>query len=233
MTTASEARAAAMTHEAWVEAIARALPAYGYAVAAGEAGERTIARLAAFLQAIVAGQSRARLVGSLEPEALVRRHLGESLYLGAILPLARQRLVDVGAGAGFPGLALALGWPELSTTLVEATAKKAAFLQATIAQLGWSGRARLAAAYLPRHPSRDRAPLVGAEVVTARALEHMEQLPAWLGRWLDPGTQVALWTSAAQAGRWRTTAPGWSWGAFHRLPGADTRGILLGAWPGR
>jgi 16S rRNA (guanine527-N7)-methyltransferase len=236
MSTQEEAEAAAAwPAEAWRAAIAAALPAYGYrpaADAAEGAGAATVARLAAYLQAVVRGQARARLVGAVAPEALVRRHLGESLYLGAVLPLGRQRVVDLGAGAGFPGLALALAWPGLITTLVESTGKKAAFLRSTVRQLGVEAQVTVWEGFVPRQAAPGRAPLAGAELVTARAVEQMERLPQWLGRWLDPGAQVALWTTRSQAEAWRQAGRGWEWGGFHPLPAAQERGILLARWRG-
>ncbi len=213
---------------AWSEAVARALPVYGYA---GDGAARQ--RMAAYLAGVAAAQARVRLVGEATPEALARRHLGESLYLGAVLPLGRQRVVDLGAGAGFPGLALALGWPGLNTTLVESNQKKAAFLRAAVKALGLGAQVTVWEGYLERRPrDGERGPLAGADLVAARALEQMERLPGWLGRWLEPGTRVALWTTRAQAESWRRQHPAWAWGEFHPLPGARARGILLAQWPG-
>jgi len=78
---------------------------------------------------------RVNLVADADPVVVQRRHLVESLAIGAAL---RQRevmrpeshIIDVGAGAGFPGIPIKLAWPGVSLTLVEATAKKSAFLAA-------------------------------------------------------------------------------------------------------
>lgn len=200
----------------------RTLPEYGFAPDA--AARRRFAR---FLELVVAGQARARLVGRADPETLVRRHLGESLYLGQVLPLGHQRLLDLGSGAGFPGLALALGWPGLNTTLVESTAKKAAFLRQTIAALELAPRVSVWEGFVNRRPPVGRAPLAEVELVTLRALEHMEHVPEWLGRWLDPGTIVALWVGSDLAARWRACGAVWSAGEFHPLPDSRGRGILI------
>ncbi len=80
------------------------------------------------------------LVGNASAEVVVRRHFLESIALGAAL---REReilrpdafVLDVGAGAGFPGVVLKIVWPAIRLTLLEATAKKAAFLSALIAAL--------------------------------------------------------------------------------------------------
>ncbi len=201
----------------------RWLPEYGYAA---DAAARE--RFAHYLELVAEANTRVRLVGSAEPEVLVRRHLGESLYLGHVLPLARQRVVDLGAGAGFPGLALALGWPHLHTTLVEATGKKVGFLRSTVTTLGLEAQVQLAHGFVPQKPPPGRAPLAGANLVTVRALDKMEQVPRWLGRWLDPGAQVAFWVGAERAAAWRQQFPQWRWSQLHPLPGSRERGILLG-----
>lgn len=212
--------------EAQMEAlVARVLPEYGYTPAGG-----AVARLA-MLMARVAREPQ-RLVGSTEPEVLVRRHLGESLYLGTLVPLAEGGgLVDIGPGGGFPGLALAAAWPQLTTTLVEATGKKAHFLQATVAALGLEASVQVENTFLERHPRPGSAALAArlqqARWVTARALERMAWLPQWLGRWLAPETEAAFWVSEELAASWRTRYPEWAWQQFHPLPGARTRGIVL------
>ena len=63
-----------------------------------------------------------------EPTEILERHFGESLFLAAKLPDAKT-VVDIGSGAGFPGLPLAVANPTTKVTLVESIAKKAAFLK--------------------------------------------------------------------------------------------------------
>jgi 16S rRNA (guanine527-N7)-methyltransferase len=83
---------------------------------------------------------RVNLVGNASDEVVVRRHFLESIALGAAL---REReilrpdacVLDVGAGAGFPGVVLKIVWPATRLTLIEATAKKAAFLSALVGAL--------------------------------------------------------------------------------------------------
>ena len=84
---------------------------------------------------------RANLVGDASRDVVQRRHFAESIAFGAALrerELLRpdSRVLDVGAGAGFPGLVLKICWPGIALTLLEATAKKTAFLVAVVDALG-------------------------------------------------------------------------------------------------
>ena len=198
--------------------IERWLPEYGLTPTAEQRE-----RLARYLELVRAGNERVRLVGSSEPEVLVRRHLGESLFLGTMARLGTQRLLDLGSGAGFPGLALALIYG-MQTTLVESNQKKAAFLRSCAAELGLPNVA-VDHNFLERQPKSATA--LDAELVTVRALEGMERVPEWLGRWLRPGTTAALWATRARAAGWSAEYQQWAWGPFQVLPGAVDRGIIL------
>lgn len=89
---------------------------------------------------IIEWSHRANLVGDASRDVIEERHIGEAIALGAAL---RERevlrpgatVLDVGAGAGFPGIVLAICWP-VRLTLLEATAKKTAFLEAAVRVLG-------------------------------------------------------------------------------------------------
>ena len=65
----------------------------------------------------------------------VRFHYCESLYLGRFLPPGPLKVADLGSGAGFPGIPLAVSRPELEVTLIESDARKAVFLRETARSL--------------------------------------------------------------------------------------------------
>jgi 16S rRNA (guanine527-N7)-methyltransferase len=97
-----------------------------------------LARLSALLQV---ANARMNLTSITEPAEIETRHLLDSLT--AAVPLLERlhagavpRLVDVGAGGGFPGLPLKIAFPAMGVTLVEATRKKAAFLEEAVEALG-------------------------------------------------------------------------------------------------
>jgi 16S rRNA (guanine527-N7)-methyltransferase len=62
-------------------------------------------------------------------EEIIERHYAESLFLGAHLPAGGLRIVDIGSGAGFPGIPVAILRPECHVTLVESHQRKSVFLR--------------------------------------------------------------------------------------------------------
>jgi 16S rRNA (guanine527-N7)-methyltransferase len=88
-----------------------------------------------YLALLTEWSQRMNLVGNVEPAVVQQRHFLESIAFGAALrerEILRPgaRVLDVGAGAGFPGVVLKIIWPTIGLTLLEATAKKTAFLAA-------------------------------------------------------------------------------------------------------
>jgi 16S rRNA (guanine527-N7)-methyltransferase len=82
---------------------------------------------------------RTNLTSTRDRETVYRRHFVESLALLRVLQdrdLDRSPAIDVGSGAGFPGLPIKIARPDVHLTLVEATGKKARFLESIVAELG-------------------------------------------------------------------------------------------------
>jgi 16S rRNA (guanine527-N7)-methyltransferase len=90
-----------------------------------------ISKLLAYLDLLMRWNCRINLTAIRTPEECVTRHFGESLYLARWLELTGTSL-DVGSGAGFPGLALKIVFPRLQSTLLEPVAKKRAFLKEVV-----------------------------------------------------------------------------------------------------
>ena len=96
----------------------------------------------AYADELAAARPRLRLTALTDPEAVQRRHFLEPLALLVALegigPLG-ETAIDIGSGAGFPGLPIKILRPALSLTLLEAHAKRAAFLERLVQRLGLQG----------------------------------------------------------------------------------------------
>ena len=88
-------------------------------------------RLLVYLDLLLKWNSKINLIGKSSGEECVTRHFGESLFLGRAMGLDGS-LLDIGSGAGFPGLALKIIYPDLEATLLEPVTKKRAFLKEVI-----------------------------------------------------------------------------------------------------
>ena len=130
----------------------------------------TLDRLIAYEEVLRKWQPRINLVGpSTLPDAW-RRHFLDSAQLYPLLPEGTRRLVDLGSGAGFPGLVLAMmGVPEVH--LVESDTRKCAFLREA---------ARVGGVKVTVHNKRiETVTGIEADVVTARALAPLSDLLNW------------------------------------------------------
>jgi 16S rRNA (guanine527-N7)-methyltransferase len=101
-------------------------------------------QLVIYLELILKWNAWMNLTAIRTPEEIVRRHFGESLFVGAHIG-ACGTLLDFGSGAGFPGVPIQLLRPEVQVTLAESHGKKAAFLHEVVRSLGlptevWAGR---------------------------------------------------------------------------------------------
>lgn len=102
------------------------------------------ARLARYLELLLDANTRFNLTAITDPAEAWRRHILDSLTLLPLIESAREareggeplRVIDVGSGGGLPGMALACVMPHVRFTLLEATGKKAKFLQETARALG-------------------------------------------------------------------------------------------------
>lgn len=148
-------------------------------------------RLRAFAALVRRWNDTHRLVAQGDLDYLEARHVEDSL---ALLPWLRgATLVDIGAGAGFPGVPLALARPDLAVTLLERSARKARFLRQAILELN-IGNATVALADARRY----RAPKP-FDAATVRAVAAPAKAWALARPLLRPGGVALLQSSASLA----------------------------------
>jgi 16S rRNA (guanine527-N7)-methyltransferase len=140
-------------------------------------------RVAAYAELLATDGTVRGLIGPREVPRLWGRHLLNCGVLAELVPPA-SRLVDVGSGAGLPGIVLALARPDLSVTLLEPSARRVTFLSEC--------RDRLALTNVTVRRGRAEEPdvvaeLSGADVVTARAVAPLDRLAGWCLPLLRPG----------------------------------------------
>lgn len=125
------------------------------------------------------------LIGPREVERLWDRHLFNSAVLAELVP-QNCRAVDVGSGAGLPGIPLAIVRPDIRLSLLEPMARRVAWLQEVVDTLGLDVEVVRGRAEEPEVRRR----LGGSDIVTARAVAPLERLAKWCLPLLRPGGQL-------------------------------------------
>ncbi len=140
--------------------------------------------LLALVDALEAGNARFNLTAIRDRPGMLRKHVLDSLTLQ---PFLRGAVADVGTGAGFPGLPLAIVNPALRFTLIESTGKKARFAAQTVADLG------LANVDVMNERAEDYRPRRPFDTVMARALASLADFVAYAGHLCAPeGRMLAM-----------------------------------------
>jgi 16S rRNA (guanine527-N7)-methyltransferase len=197
-------------------------------------------QISTYIDLLIRWNSRVNLTAIRTPDEIVTRHFGESLFAARHLfptpaepatnPTAPEdtsqpiqsngRLVDVGSGAGFPGLPIKIWSPKTPLTLIESNNKKVAFLREVIRSLTLTG--------IDVYRGRAEAfPPASAATVTLRAVEHFDQILPIATRLLLPSGRLALLISQAQLSQARTASPTLQWSTPFPVPHSAQRIIAI------
>jgi 16S rRNA (guanine527-N7)-methyltransferase len=187
-------------------------------------GSGQIDQIATYLELLLRWNKKINLTAIRTPEECVTRHFGESLYLGRTVALSGT-LLDVGSGAGFPGLALRIVFPQLLTTLLEPVAKKRAFLKEAARACGIAP-VDVRPERLDDFIAQCEAPRF--DTITARAVGRLDRLIPQALEVLKPGGKICLWVSRAQTGELDKFQGKIQWGEPIRLPLGREREIWVG-----
>jgi 16S rRNA (guanine527-N7)-methyltransferase len=191
-----------------------------------------------YIDLLLRWNTRINLTAVREPEEIVTRHFGESIFVARhLLPRANPgadasgpgpgatvtapHVIDVGSGAGFPGLPLKIWAPHACVTLIESNQKKATFLREVVRKLElgevetFMGRA-------------DTFAGLKGDVVTIRAVERFESILPVAAGLLEAHGRLALLVGGAQLDGVRRLATGLQWDQPVRLPLSSNRVVIIG-----
>lgn len=180
-----------------------------------------VAALVTLLDELADWNTRVNLTGIKDPAEAVDKHLLDSL---AVLPQLRGLAVaDVGSGAGFPGLPLAIADPDRRYTLIEATGKKAKFLRHVVTRLDLPNVEVVplrAESYTPPRPF---------DSVIARALGPLAEFVRVAGHLAGRGGRLFAMKGKVPEAEIQALPPGWKALAVHpvAVPGLDAERCLV------
>lgn len=161
---------------------------------------------------VLSAYERANVVGTRDVESLVREHVLDSLSCRLFAPArSASTVVDVGAGAGLPGIPLAITAPAASVVLLEATRKKAEFLEHAVSTLGMEN-VRVVNGRVEDYGQQSRS-RESFDLATARALAELPVVVEYLAPLLRVGgygiaMKARLSEEEAEAGKVAASAVG-------------------------
>ncbi len=185
--------------------------------------EQRLRLISIYIDVLLKWNARVNLTAVRDPAEIVTRHFGESFFAARLLcsQPPHGRVIDLGSGAGFPGIPMAMAMPESRFVLIESQQKKATFLREAIFSLGLKN-ATVFAGRGEDYPDQ-------ADLVTMRAVERFDKaLPAAL-ELLAPEGRIALMIGAAQLPQAKSLAPKVDWADPVVVPGGHSRILLVGS----
>lgn len=200
-----------------------------------------------YIDLLLRWNSSINLTSIRQPEEIVTRHFGESLFAARHLFPASEQIVaekaplevdaiDVGSGAGFPGLPIKIWAPHIHLTLIESNQKKATFLREVVRALTltnvdvFAGRA---SDFQGRHASNLQEPLPGpkksADLVTLRAVEQFDSILLTAAALVAPSGRLAILIGQAQLDRARHLVRYFHGIQATKLPLSSSRFLIIGS----
>ena len=210
-----------------------------------QAGEESVVlspsqlqHISTYINILLRWNARINLTAIRDPEEIVTRHFGESLFAARhLFPRSSSMssvssvvkgvpgVADLGSGAGFPGLPIKLWAPQISLTLIESNHKKSAFLREVTRAL------TLTDVNIRTTRAEDLPPTDVFDVVTLRAVERFENILPIAAALVAPAGRLALLIGASQVTQARAVQPSVSWQPPLPVPLSRSRVLLIGANP--
>jgi 16S rRNA (guanine527-N7)-methyltransferase len=178
----------------------------------------TLARLEAYAELLTRWSARINLIGRDTIADLWRRHILDSAQLRRLVPERARSMIDLGSGAGLPGLVLAvLGVPGVE--LVEADSRKSAFLREAVRITEADAMIRpCRIEAVPRHP---------VDVVTARACAPLDRLLGLAEPFLAPGSECLFLKGERVEEELTLARKNWTMAVSLSQSRSDPRGVIL------
>jgi 16S rRNA (guanine527-N7)-methyltransferase len=204
--------------------------------------------ISTYIDLLLRWNARINLTAIRDPEEIVTRHFGESLFAARHLfppypvsssvrvvppvvkgfdfaearrPTAEARVADLGSGTGFPGIPIKLWAPNITLTLIESNHKKATFLREVARALTLTD--------IDIQNARAQAITQTFDVVTLRAVEHFAGTLPVAARLLAPTARLALLIGSSQLNDARSASPTLSWQDPIPVPESKSRLLLIGS----
>jgi 16S rRNA (guanine527-N7)-methyltransferase len=198
--------------------------------------------ISTYIDLLLRWNARINLTAIRNEDEIVTRHFGESLFAARHLfpqaapvpspasvsqtkpdaPAHAPRLIDIGSGAGFPGLPIKIWTPDVELTLIESNQKKATFLREVTRKLTLMN----INVFASRAEDYQNPP---AEVVTLRAVERFANALPIAARLVAPQGRLALLISQAQLAQVNDLTRGFAWSHPLPIPLSASRILVTGA----
>jgi len=182
-----------------------------------------LSKISIYFDVLLKWNAKINLTAIRDPEEIVTRHFGESLFAARhIFPQAsiNANVIDVGSGAGFPGLPIKLWARNIKLTLIESNNKKTTFLREVIRLLAldnaevFTGRAEVFSG--------------AGNVVTLRAVERFDTVLPSAFNLVKPGGTISLLIGEDQIASAKASNDSVGWRTPLSLPNSQKRTLLLG-----
>jgi 16S rRNA (guanine527-N7)-methyltransferase len=184
--------------------------------------EQQLRATSMYIDLLLKWNARVNLTAVRNPQEIVTRHFGESFFAARILCAQGppRSVIDLGSGAGFPGIPIAMLMPEAQVTLIESNQKKSTFLREVAFALGLK--------HVSVFTGRGESYPGTASLVTMRAVETFEKALAVAVGLVEPEGRLALMIGASQAASAKSLAGEVEWNDQTPLLGGHSRILLVG-----
>lgn len=151
-----------------------------------ELQEEQLRLLKEFAGLIVDFNARINLISRKDTENFNERHILHSLSIAKVFPLEKgEHVLDLGTGGGFPGIPLAIYFPELRFTLIDSIQKKISAVSAMVQTLGLSNVDTVCSRAEEHHGTYDK--------IVSRAVAPLSTIVSWTRHLMNPDSATAAW----------------------------------------